>query len=118
MAANENPVFSNGVPSHAHGDDALHSRVHQHARSDSDFEQPGTKVKTEDAHNNELGGANFEQDRVDSYRAAHQADFSSMDLGHPQDRGMTRADAYAHSIRDSGGAKSFKRGGQSGGANR
>jgi hypothetical protein len=41
-------------------------------------------------------GAGSEQEHIDRYRAQHDPPNTPLDLGHPQDRGTTRADAYAH----------------------
>jgi hypothetical protein len=80
--------------------------------NNADFFEPGHKVRAADKSSNEYHGAIHQQQRINNYRREHAGLGAKNDLGHPQDAGPTRADAYAHANIETGG-KPHKRGGQS-----
>lgn len=113
-------VFSFGTPAGApiddhahdqHGDDTYHSPAHGHAHDDGDFLTDHHAPRASDAHSNEFAGHATRQQHIDAHRQQHAGVGAKNDLGHPQDRGTTRADAHAHSNRETYG-KPFTRGGQ------
>ena len=116
MSLSIDQLLTNSHAHEQHGDDTLHGGAFRRGSSDSDFEAPGTKVRAEHAHSDERAGKDNDQERIDSYRAAHAGLGTKLDRGHPQDR-SARADQYAHAPKETYG-HAYKRGGQSGEHNR
>lgn len=61
---------------------------------DSPFISDHHAPRASDRGSTELRGASSDQERIDQYRRANDAPNQLNNLGHPQDRGTTRADAY------------------------